>query len=120
MQRTESPGIETPGIESSSIEKRRKWIPHVISLFFALACYAGFMLFNPLYISTDNIGVAVVTEGYYGENNFCQYIHPLLCLIIKWLTPLFPTADVFTLLVHIAVFCSIALLFDLFAVSAFT
>ena len=120
MQRTESPGIETPGIESSSIEKRRKWIPQMVSLFFALSCYAGFMLFNPLYISTDNIGVAVVTEGYYGENNFCQYIHPLLCLIIKWLTPLFPTADVFTLLVHIAVFCSIALLFDLFAVSAFT
>ena len=120
MQRTESPGIETPGIESSSIEKSRKWIPHMVSLFFALSCYAGFMLFNPLYISTDNIGVAVVTEGYYGENNFCQYIHPLLCLIIKWLTPLFPTADVFTLLVHIAVFCSIALLFDLFAVSAFT
>ena len=120
MQRTESPGIESPGIESSSIEKRRKWIPQMVSLFFALSCYAGFMLFNPLYISTDNIGVAVVTEGYYGENNFCQYIHPLLCLIIKWLTPLFPTADVFTLLVHIAVFCSIALLFDLFAVSAFT
>ena len=120
MQRTESPGIETPGIESSSIEKRRKWIPQMVSLFFALSCYAGFMLFNPLYISTDNIGVAVVTEGYYGENNFCQYIHPLLCLIIKWLTPLFPTADVFTLLVHIAVICSIALLFDLFAVSAFT
>ena len=120
MQRTQSPGIETPGIESSSIEKRRKWIPQMVSLFFALSCYAGFMFFNPLYISTDNIGVAVVTEGYYGENNFCQYIHPLLCLIIKWLTPLFPTADVFTLLVHIAVFCSIALLFDMFAVSAFT
>ena len=120
MQRTESPGIELPGIESSSIEKRRKWIPQMVSLFFALVCYAGFMFFNPLYISTDNIGVAVVTEGYYGENNFCQYIHPLLCLIIKWLTPLFPTADAFTLLVHIAVFCSIALLFDLFAVSAFT
>ena len=116
----ETPGTGTPGIESSSIEKRRKWIPQMVSLFFALSCYAGFMLFNPLYISTDNIGVAVVTEGYYGENNFCQYIHPLLCLIIKWLTPLFPTADVFTLLVHIAVFCSIALLFDLFAVSAFT
>ena len=115
MQRTESPGIE-----SSSIEKRRKWIPQMVSLFFALSCYAGFMLFNPLYISTDNIGVAVVTEGYYGENNFCQYIHPLLCSIIKWLTPMFPTADVFTLLVHIAVICSIALLFDLFAVSAFT
>ena len=116
----ETPGTGTPGIESSSIEKRRKWIPQMVSLFFALSCYAGFMLFNPLYISTDNIGVAVVTEGYYGENNFCQYIHPLLCLIIKWLTPLFPTADVFTLLVHIAVLCSIALLFDLFAVSAFT
>ena len=116
----ETPGTGTPGIESSSIEKRRKWIPQMVSLFFALSCYAGFMLFNPLYISTDNIGVAVVTEGYYGENNFCQYIHPLLCLIIKWLTPMFPTADVFTLLVHIAVICSIALLFDLFAVSAFT
>ena len=116
----ETPGTGTPGIESSSIEKRRKWIPQMVSLFFALSCYAGFMLFNPLYISTDNIGVAVVTEGYYGENNFCQYIHPLLCLIIRWLTPLFPTADVFTLLVHIAVLCSIALLFDLFAVSAFT
>ncbi|MBR3188149.1 MAG: hypothetical protein IKF59_08930, partial [Lachnospiraceae bacterium] len=89
MQRTESPGIETPGIESpgikspgiespgielpgikspgikspcikTCIEKSRKWIPHMVSLFFALVCYAGFMFFNPLYISTDNIGVAVV------------------------------------------------------------
>ena len=58
MQRTESPGIEllgveSPGIESpgikspgikspcikTCIEKSRKWIPHMVSLFFALVVF---------------------------------------------------------------------------------
>ena len=82
----------------------------LISIVFALSCYIAFIFTNPLYICSDNIGVAVVTDGFYGKNNFCQYIHPLLCIMIKWIYPLLPEADVFTLLVHIAIICSIALL----------
>lgn len=78
------------------------------------------MFSNSLYLNTDNIGVAIVVNGYYGSDNFCQYIHPLLCLLIRFLTPLLPTADVFTLLTHIVIFLQIGSLFLIFTEGVFT
>lgn len=80
----------------------------------ALSYYMGFIYFNPLYLSTDNIGVAIITNGYYGSNNYCQFIHPLLCLLIRFLTSVLPTVDVFTLLIHIVITIQIGTLFLLF------
>ena len=65
-----------------------------------LALYLLFCVSGWLYTFTDNITVGVVTSGMYGDNNMCQYLHPLLCLIIKWLNPILPTADVFATLTH--------------------
>ena len=94
--------------------KSVKWIGIVFSVVFAVFCYIGFIFFNPLYNSSDSIGVAIVVDGYYGANNYCQYIHPLLCLMIRFLTPLLPTGDVFTLLIHIVIEFQIGTLFLLF------
>ncbi len=91
----------------------------ILPAFFSVACYIGFMLSNPLYISTDNIGVAVVTNGFYGKNVFCQYLHPLLCLVIRLLHFLIPSADAFTLLVHFVIALQIGMLFYLFAGDVF-
>jgi len=88
-----------------------KWRLVVPGFVLALLCYIGFMYFNPLYISTDNIGVAIIANGYYGTNNYCQFIHPLLCLLIRFLTPVLPTVDVFTLLIHIVIAIQIGTLF---------
>ena len=68
--------------------------------FFTAVLYFIFSISGKLYIFTDNITVAVITGGMYSENNMCQYLHPLFCLIIKALNPILPTADVFTLLMH--------------------
>lgn len=64
-------------------------------------CYFVFCITGSLCTFTDNLTISVVTGGMYGDNNFCQYIHPFLCLIIKILNPLLPTADVFMLVTHV-------------------
>ena len=64
-------------------------------------CYFIFCITGNLCTFTDNLTVSVVTGGMYGDNNFCQYLHPFLCLIIKVLNPLLPTADVFMLVTHV-------------------
>ena len=69
-------------------------------------CYFLFLFTNPIYYYSDNWMVSVVTSGYYG-NNQCQYIHPLLCIIVKALSDILPKADAFTLLMHVAIFLSL-------------
>ena len=73
-------------------------------------CYAVFCVTGNMYTYTDNVTVAVVTSGMYGDNNFCQYLHPFFCLIIKWMNPLLPTADMFTMLIHVALIFGAGLL----------
>lgn len=70
------------------------------AMFITFTLYFIFSFSGWYYTFTDNITVAVVTAGYYGDNNMCQYLHPLFCLIIKALNPILPTADVFTVLMH--------------------
>ena len=82
----------------------------VLSLFIPALLYALFLFSNPLYLSTDSQEVAVVVDGLYGSNNFCQFLHPLLCVIIKPLNALFPITDVFTTLLHLVVFFNFSLL----------
>lgn len=90
------------------------WKSIIPAIMFGASCYAVFLISNPLYLSSDNIGVAIVVDGYYGSENYCQYLHPLLCLLIRFLTPLLPTADIFTLLIHIFIALQIGMLFLLF------
>lgn len=70
------------------------------SLAITFAVYLIFSITGSMYTYTDNLTVAVVTAGFYGDNNMCQYLHPLFCLIIKALNPILPTADVFAVLMH--------------------
>ncbi|MDO5138183.1 MAG: hypothetical protein Q4D71_06935 [Oscillospiraceae bacterium] len=70
------------------------------ALFITFMLYFAFSISGHIYTYTDNITVALVTAGYYGDNNMCQYLHPLFCLIIKVLNPVLPTADVFAVLMH--------------------
>lgn len=89
-----------------SVQNRKNKYSFLGALLITSVCYIVFCFSGLIYEYTDNITVAVVVDGMYGDNNFCQYLHPLLCVIIKWLTPLFPTADVFTSLIHLALLIS--------------
>lgn len=56
-----------------------------------------FSVSGNMYRDADSYEVAAVINGILGENNFCQYQHPLLCLILKGIKSLLPGADCFTL-----------------------
>ena len=92
---------------SGTVQKR---ILILAAILVPAICYTVFCVTGNMYTYTDNVTVAVVTSGMYGDNNFCQYLHPFFCLIIKWLNPLLPTADVFTLLIHVALIFGTGLL----------
>lgn len=89
-----------------SFQKRKNKYSLLSAFLITSVCYIVFCLTGLIYEYTDNITVAVVADGMYGDNNYCQFLHPLLCVVIKWLTPLFPTADVFTTLIHLALLIS--------------
>ena len=81
--------------------KKRKAI--IVAIILPLVCYIFFSFTGKMYGYSDNLMVAVVSAGMYGENNFCQYLHPGLCWIIKCLNPLFPTVDIFTMIIHMSI-----------------
>ena len=92
----------------NQLTRRNRYV--IGACFITFALYFIFSISGWIYAFTDNITVAVITSGYYGDNNMCQYIHPLFCLIIKALNPILPTADVFTVLMHVflllGIFCA--------------
>lgn len=73
------------------------------ALLITLMCYLLFLFFSPLYLGTDNVTCAIVVDGLFGPNNYCQYQHPLLCLVVRVLNPLLPSADMFTVVLHLMV-----------------
>ena len=97
-------------MQSGTDKKNQRRIVVLASILVPAICYTVFCVTGNMYTYTDNVTVAVVTSGMYGDNNFCQYLHPLFCLIIKWLNPLFSTADVFTMLIHSALLFGAGLL----------
>ena len=76
----------------------------------AALSYFLFAVTSSIYAYADNYTVAVVVNGLYGSNNYCQYLHPLFCAIAKILISVLPTADVFTTLVYMAMFVDITAL----------
>ena len=70
----------------------------------AAVCYVISTVTGQTYQYVDNVTVALVTNGYFGSNVFCQYLHPAFCLLVYGLSRLFPAADMFAVTVHVLVF----------------
>ncbi len=90
-----------------TLSKKRRVVGALIVTF---ALYFLFSISGSIFTFTDNMTVGVVTSGMYGDNNMCQYLHPLLCRIIKCLNPILPTADVFATLTHAALLLGLFLI----------
>lgn len=86
--------------KNKSLNRNMLWM--IISVIITISLYVLFLVLHPVYFHSDNWEVSVVTAGYY-EGFFCQYLHPLICIIIRGISVLLPTADVFTLLIHLAI-----------------
>lgn len=87
------------------MKQRREFIAVLI----AGLCWLYNLFSSEPYLYTDNVGVAVVLNGYY-TNPLSQYQHPLFCLLVYALSKIFPFADMYTSVVHMLIFCEIALL----------
>lgn len=70
----------------------------VYAMIFAISCLALHCVTKNLYADVDNYTISVVTNGLYDADNYCIYLHPILCWIIGKLSYIFPQADAFSLL----------------------
>ena len=64
-------------------------------------CYFWWSVSGNLYTYLDNMTVSMVSAGMFGNGNYCQYIHPFLCVLVRGLSRVLPSADGFTLFVHV-------------------
>ena len=80
----------------------------VIALVSAFLCWLFFTFTSELYLYSDNIDVAIILNGYYG-NPLSQYQHPIFCYFIFLLAKIFPFADMYTVVVHFLVFFELAI-----------
>ncbi|WP_029320977.1 hypothetical protein [Butyrivibrio sp. AE3004] len=66
------------------------------------------LMLNPLYEDVDNYTISLVTNCLYDSENFCLYLHPILCVMIKVISMFFPTADAYLFLTHILIWIQTA------------
>ncbi len=97
------------------LNKRRS--ATILSIILACACWIVAGLLRPLYTSVDNFTISTVTNGLYGNEYYCIYLHPLLCTLIKRISVILPSADAFLLLGHFLVLFETAWLLFLSMVS---
>ena len=107
FQSTKSSECESPGIKPRC---KTSYIL-VASFFFAVVTFLLCKITGSLYRDNDNYYVALVTAGIFDNNNYCIYINPLLCLLIKGLSILYSGADWFTFLSHFNLFFASEILF---------
>ena len=86
---------------------RSRWL---LAIFTGLLLYLLFTLIGHLYADNDNLMIGVVTNGIYSDDVFCQYLHPLLCLIIRGLSFVLPTADCFLVITSLFVLVELMVL----------
>lgn len=66
----------------------------------AVLCWLFYTVSGNVYFYSDNVGVAVVLNGYFGSP-LCQYQHPLFCYVVSLLSQMFSSADMYMVIVHI-------------------
>ena len=74
-----------------------------ISAATAIFCWLFFSFTSDIYMYTDNVGVAVILDGYFA-NPLSQYQHPLFCLLVNLFSRLIPSVDMYTVTAHILIF----------------
>ncbi len=104
-------------VKKETKEGKKKLYP-LIPYLAALGAYIVFCFTGALYADVDNYNLAIICNGLLGNNNFCQYVHPLLCFALRLPKLLMPSADVFTTFAHLLLIAALgwllALLFERF------
>lgn len=76
-----------------------------VSILLTGSCFAFYKLTGALYgLQLDNYYIGMVTASLFDQNNWCCYINPVLCWVIKQLNTLYDGADWFSVLTQMNVF----------------
>lgn len=75
----------------------------------ASLCWLLYTFTTDIYMYSDNVGVALVINGYYGSP-LSQYQHPLFCLSVNALARMFTTIDMYSAVVHAFIYFELVML----------
>ena len=56
---------------------------------------------------SDNYTISMITNCLFSQENYCLFISPILCGIVKWMCKIIPSADCFSLYLDITVWLSV-------------
>ena len=104
-------------LEKNSMNVKKKGSAVLFALILSILCWVLAGVLRPLYTSVDNFTISTVTNGLYGNEYYCIYLHPILCVIIHFISSIIPSADAFLLLAHLLVLFETAWLLYLSFVS---
>lgn len=93
----------------NSVLRERKALLYAVIL--GLFCWGLNCITKNLYADVDNFTISVVTNRLYDIDNYCIYLHPLLCWIIGRLSDIFPQTDAFLLIGRLLILGSLTWLF---------
>ena len=85
-------------LEKNSMNVKKKGSAVLFALILSILCWVLAGVLRPLYTSVDNFTISTVTNGLYGNEYYCIYLHPILCVIIHFISSIIPSADAFLLL----------------------
>lgn len=88
------------------MKRSRQFILPVLT---AGLCWLFYLFTSEPYLYTDNVGVAVVLDGFY-SNPLSQYQHPVFCLLVYALSEILPSGDMFTTVMHLLIFAELYVL----------
>ena len=81
----------------------------MLAALLAALCWLFYLFTSEPYLYTDNVGVAVVLNGFYASP-LSQYQHPFFCLLVGALAKVFPSADLYTTVVHLLIFAELCVI----------
>lgn len=93
----------------NNILSEKKALLYTIIL--GVCCWGLNCITKNLYADVDNFTISVVTNGLYGADDYCIYLHPLLCWIIGRLSGIFPQTDAFLLIGRLLILSALTWLF---------
>lgn len=61
-------------------------------------------MFKNAYSDIDNHVISILLNGFYGKDNFCEFVNPVFCKMVELINNVFPNADGALLLVRLGSF----------------
>ncbi len=97
---------------TSDKAENKKFIPFeiILSLLITITAVFTSVFYDKSFFAidmSDNYTISMVVNGLFAQDNYCVFISPILCGIIKFMCKILPKADNFALYMNISVYISL-------------